>query len=59
MKQDHKNLVLLETTLDVCQLNLEKQMNVEENFYMCHLKVHDQNIRIKDLSYVYVTSATT
>ena len=35
--QEHKNLVLLEMTLDVCQVNLEKQMNVEKNVCMCHL----------------------
>ena len=30
--QEHKNLVLLEMTLAICQVNLEKQMNVEKMF---------------------------
>ena len=49
MTSDDKILVLLKTTLGVCQVNPEQKMNVMKfDTYICYLKIHNKNITIPD-----------
>ena len=53
--QEQYNLVLIKIALDVCDINLQKEMNVEKYVYIyISLKVHNKNI-MQDKSCICVT----